>query len=168
MKTKKSPRSFASIFKKDNEEMTIREYIVKKRKECGITQQELSEKTKIPQSRISEFESGKRAMDSDNIDKIFKSLNIHFHLKKQELWEFAKECANTLKSKGIKPENITSISRPKLAELTEKEEIIALRRYSDKFYDQLSNTGAIHNPDNTFNYVHTLIRVHLALITSND
>lgn len=168
MTTEKMPSEFASIEKKDDEEMTIRKYIVKKRKECGMTQKELSEKTGISQSRLSQFECGERSMNSDNIDKIFKALNIYFSLKKQDLWDFAKECAKTLKDKGIKPKNIKNIGRSRLAKLTGKEEIISLRRYSDKFYDRFSDTGEIPNPDNTFNYIHTLIMMHLALITPND
>lgn len=56
--------------------MTLRELIIKARTESNMTQGELSEKTGIPQSRISEFESGKREMGSNNIDKLLFALKI--------------------------------------------------------------------------------------------
>lgn len=67
--------------------MTIRELIIEKRAEVGMTQKELSEKTGITQARISDFESGKRTMTSDNIDKIFDALEIHFKQSKEELFD---------------------------------------------------------------------------------
>lgn len=56
--------------------MTLRELIIKARTESNMTQGELSAKTGIPQSRISEFESGKREMGSNNIDKLLFALKI--------------------------------------------------------------------------------------------
>jgi len=82
--------------------MTIREVIIEKRAEVGMTQRELSEKTGITQARISDFESGKRTMTSDNIDKIFNVLDIHFVRSKEQMWDLAKECANILKQKREK------------------------------------------------------------------
>lgn len=63
--------------------MTLRESIIKKRTELSITQCELAEKSGIPQSRISEFESGKREMNSASIDKILAALDININTYKK-------------------------------------------------------------------------------------
>lgn len=140
--------------------MTIRELITQKRTEVGMTQKELSEKTGITQARISDFESGKRTMTSDNIDKIFNALEIHFKQNKEEQWNFAKECARILKSKDIN--SIDNLTKEEVATLTGKNELLAMKEYNDKLYDELDIKG-IANKD-AYNYMKVLIKFHLALL----
>lgn len=140
--------------------MTIRELIIQKRTEVGMTQKELSEKTGITQARISDFESGKRTMTSDNIDKIFNSLDIHFKQSKEEQWDFAKECAHILKSKDIN--SIDSLTKEEVATLIGKNEILAMKEYNDKLYDELDMKGIANK--NAYNYMKALIKFHLALL----
>lgn len=140
--------------------MTIRELIVEKRTEVGMTQKELSEKTGITQARISDFESGKRTMTSDNIDKIFDALDIRFKRGKEEQWDFAKECASILKSQGIN--NIDNLTKEEVATLAGKKEILAMKEYNEKMYDEL-DMKCIANK-NAYNYIRALIKFHLALL----
>lgn len=58
--------------------MTLREIIINKRLELKLTQGEVAEKAGISQPRISEFESGRREMNSANIDKVLNVLGITF------------------------------------------------------------------------------------------
>lgn len=140
--------------------MTIREIIIEKRTEVGITQKELSEKTGIAQSRISDFEKGKRTMTSDNIDKIFEVLEIHVKLSKEQQWDFAEECARILKKKGIA--NIDNITKEETAILTGKKELLTMKEYSDKLYDELDMKGIADK--NAYNYMKVLIKFQLALL----
>ncbi|MCR2007816.1 helix-turn-helix domain-containing protein [Bacteroides acidifaciens] len=140
--------------------MTIREIIVKKRTEVGMTQKELSQKTGIPQGRISEFESGTRQMQSGNIDLILDALNISFKQSKEELWDFAKECAQILKSKGIN--NIDSLAKEDVAALTGKDDILSMKEYNEKLYDEMCLKKIEDN--NAYNYFKTLLLFHLALL----
>lgn len=140
--------------------MTIRELIIEKRVEAGMTQKELSEKTGITQARISDFENGKRTMTSDNIDKIFDILDIRFKRSKEEQWDFAKECASILKSKGIN--NIDNLTKEEVATLAGKKEILAMKEYNEKMYDEL-DMKCIANK-NAYNYIRALIKFHLALL----
>lgn len=143
--------------------MTIREVIIEKRAEVGMTQRELSEKTGITQARISDFESGKRTMTSDNIDKIFNVLDIHFVRSKEQMWDLAKECANILKQKGKSVADTKKLTKDELADLTGKEEILYLDEYSEGFYDENSARGII-NELTAYNYVIALVAFHRALL----
>lgn len=140
--------------------MTIRELIIQKRTEVGMTQKELSQKTGITQGRISEFESGNRTMTSDNIDKIFAALGIHFKQNKEQQWDFAKECARILRSKDI--QSIDNLTKEEVATLTGKNEILAMKEYNEKLYDELDMKGIADN--NAYNYIRVLIKFHLALL----
>lgn len=140
--------------------MTIRELIIQKRTECGMTQKELSEKTGISQNRISEFESGNRNMNSDNIDKIFAALDIFFKQSKEQQWDFAKECAKILKSKDVS--KIDNLSQEEVATLTGKNEILEMKEYDDELYSYLDVKGVADK--NAYNFMKTLINFHLALL----
>lgn len=126
-----------------------------------MTQKELSEKTGISQSRISEFESGNRSMNSENIDKIFDVLEVNFAKNGQQQWELAEECAKILKEKGIR--NINKMSKEDVSTLVGKTEILALKEYSDTLYDKYCMMGVIDEKNN-WNYMKTLIRFHLSLL----
>lgn len=140
--------------------MTIRELIIQKRTECGMTQKELSEKTGISQNRISEFESGNRNMNSDNIDKIFAALDIFFKQSKEQQWDFAEECAKILKSKDVS--KIDNLSQEEVATLTGKNEILEMKEYDDELYSYLDVKGVADK--NAYNFMKTLINFHLALL----
>lgn len=142
--------------------MTIRELIIEKRAEVGMTQKELSEKTGLTQARISDFESGKRTMTSDNIDKIFNALEIRLARSKEQMWDLAEECANILKQKGKSVDDIKKLTKDELVDLTGKEEILPLNDYSEKFYSEMS-TGFI-NDLTSYDYFLTLIAFHRALL----
>lgn len=140
--------------------MTIRELIIQKRTEVGMTQKELSEKTGITQARISDFESGKRTMTSDNVDKIFAALEIHFKQSKEDLWNFAEECARILKNKEIR--SIDNLTKEEVATLTGKNELLAMKECNDKLYDEMDIKGIADK--NAYNYMKVLIKFHLALL----
>lgn len=140
--------------------MTIREIIIQKRTEVGMTQMELSEKTGITQARISDFESSKRSMTSDNIDKILNALELHFKQSREQQWDFSIECARLLLKKGIT--DISNLSKEEVATLTGKEEIIALKEYNKELYDALSLRGTI-DEYNTWNMMKTLIKFQLTI-----
>lgn len=140
--------------------MTIRELIIQKRTEVGMTQKELSQKTGITQGRISEFESGNRTMTSDNIDKIFAALEIHFTQNNEQRWDFAQECALILKSKEI--QSIDNLTKEEVATLTGKNGILTMKEYNDKLYDELDMKGGTDK--NAYNYMKVLIQFHLALL----
>ncbi|MFA6831314.1 MAG: helix-turn-helix domain-containing protein [Bacteroidaceae bacterium] len=141
--------------------MKIRETIINKRKECGMTQKELSEKTGIQQNRISEFEAGKRDIVTSNVDKIFEVLDEKYLSSRERMWNLAKECATILKNKGFS--KISDLSKDTITTLTEKEYLLSLKEISDDLYDELSAKGS--EPANTFNYMKALIRFHLSLIS---
>lgn len=62
--------------KMNKEKKTIRELIIRKRKELDFTQIDLAKKTGLTPSQISNFESGKTTLRSDTLDKIFDVLNF--------------------------------------------------------------------------------------------
>jgi transcriptional regulator with XRE-family HTH domain len=139
--------------------MTIRELVIARRNELNMTQGELSSKTKIPQSNISSFESGKRKMTSENLDKIFEALGIEFYNQDGEYnWDLAKECAKALQEKGI--ESIDKLTQEEVATLSGKEEILRMKNYSNRFFD---NNYRFINSSNSYNYIKTLINFHLAM-----
>lgn len=140
--------------------MTIRELIIQKRNESNMTQKELSEKTGIPQSRISDFESGKRNMNSDNIDKMLAALEVSFNQNKSQMWDLAKTCAKILKNKGVA--SVMNLTKEEVSTLTGKDEILIMKEYDEKLYDELS-AKMIAN-EQAYNYMQTLIEFHLALI----
>ena len=140
--------------------MTIQELITQKRTEVGMTQKELSEKTGITQTQIFDFESGKRTMISDNIDKIFNALEIHFKQNKKEQWNFAKECARILMSKDIN--SINNLTKEEVATLTGKNELLVMKEYNDKLYDELNMKGIANK--NAYNYMKVIIKFHLSLL----
>lgn len=141
--------------------MTIREMVIEKRKKAGITQEELAKKTGIPQSRISEFESGNRSMNSNNLDKIFEALEISLQQNNEQMWDFAIECAHILKDKGIK--DIEKLSKEEVATLTGKKEILIMEEWNEL---TLTHAELKYNVDSkrTYNYMRNLIRFHLALL----
>jgi transcriptional regulator with XRE-family HTH domain len=140
--------------------MTIREMVIYKRNEAGLTQKELSEKTGIAQCRISEFESGTRSMNSDNIDKIFEALEIEFSQNKEQQWIFAKECAKAIKNKGIS--NIDTLTKEDIATLTGKDEILLMKEYNEQLYDEMCAKEI--EDKNAYNYMKTLIAFHISLL----
>lgn len=141
--------------------MTIRELVIQKRTETGMTQKELAEKAGITQAQISDFENGKRTMTSDNIDKLFAALEINLVQNKNQMWNLAVECAKILKSKDVT--NIQKLSKEEVAALTGKDEILAMKEYSDQLYIELSIKGSIDDV-NVWNYMQALISFHIALI----
>ena len=125
-----------------------------------MTQEELSSKTKISQSNISSFESGKRKMTSDNLDRIFEVLGIKYYKDSNEHnWNFAKECAKILKDKGVN--SIMKMSQEEVSTLTGKEEIMRMQVYNDKIFNEYI-TGS--KADDSYNYMKTLIEFHLAML----
>lgn len=142
--------------------MTIREMIIAKRNELGMTQAELSRRTGITQARISEFEKGTRQMMSSNIDLLFEALGIKFYKESPDhnLY-FASECAKILKEKGIT--SVDKLSREDFATLCNKPEFLSMKQY-DKNYneDKMLKQGA--DPDNSFDYLKTLIAFKLAVL----
>jgi len=56
--------------------MKLHEQVAAIRKQKGITQVELSERTGIRQAAISNFEKGKASINSKNLELIFNELNI--------------------------------------------------------------------------------------------
>lgn len=135
--------------------------IIAKRNELGMTQAELSRRTGITQARISEFEKGTRQMMSSNIDLLFEALGIKFYKESSNHnWDFATECASILKEKGIT--SVDKLSREDFATLCNKPEFLSMKQY-DKNYneDKMLKQGA--DPDNSFDYLKTLIAFKLAV-----
>lgn len=64
-------------------EYSIIMQIVKTRKEQNLTQKELAEKTGIPQSNISRFESGEYVPTFDFLKKIARGLGKDLHIELQ-------------------------------------------------------------------------------------
>lgn len=142
--------------------MTIRELIVAKRTELGMTQAELSRKSGITQARISEFEKGTRQMMSSNIDMLFQALDIKFYRENpNHNWEFATECAHILKEKGIT--SIDKLTRDDLATICDKKEFLSMKEYG-KCYDESRIVKQGDDPDSSFNYIRTLIAFKLAIL----
>lgn len=142
--------------------MTIRELIISKRNELGMTQKELSKRTGITQARISEFESGTRQMLSNKIDLLFDALDIKFYKESPDHnWDFATECARILKTKGIT--SIDKLTREDLSALCDKPEFLTMKQY-DKNYNEEKMLKQGADPDNSFDYLKTLITFKLAVL----
>lgn len=142
--------------------MTIRELIINKRAELGMTQAQLSNITGISQARISEFESGSRQMMSDNVDKIIEALRIKFYNESPDTnWTFATECAKILKEKGIT--SIDKLTKEDLATLCSKDEFLLMKEYG-KCFDEERIIKQGDSPDDSFNYIRTLIAFKLATL----
>lgn len=86
--------------------MTLRELIIKSRTESNMTQGELAEKSGIPQSRISEFESGRRSMNSDNVDRLIQALGVNINQYESRYLIIYKDMDLNTKSGKIRTENL--------------------------------------------------------------
>lgn len=128
-----------------------------------MTQAELSRRTGITQARISEFEKGTRQMMSGNIDLLFEALNIKFYKETPDHnWDFAGECAHILKGKGIT--SVDKLSKEDLATLCDKPEFLSMKEYGKNYNEEKSiKQGA--DPENSFDYLKTLIEFKLAVLT---
>ncbi len=98
----------------------LREQIIKARKEQGYTQGSLASVIGVRQATISDFESGKRSLSSDILEKILQTLEINFMTiieeKKMQL-KLSGEIAAELISQGIA--NIDKMSKSEILSLTE-------------------------------------------------
>lgn len=142
--------------------MTIREMIIQKRTELGMTQAELSRRTGITQARISEFEKGTRQMMSSNIDLLFEALDIKFYkASPNHNWGFAGECAHILKEKGVT--SVDKLTKEDLATLCDKPEFLSMKEYGKNYNEEKSiKQGA--DPDNSFDYIKSVIAFKLAVL----
>jgi transcriptional regulator with XRE-family HTH domain len=59
-----------------NKYRIFREFLIKKRKNCNLTQEELTKKLKKHQSYVSKYESGERRLDIVELYEILVSLDI--------------------------------------------------------------------------------------------
>ena len=62
----------------------LRKIIITARKQQGFTQRSLAETLGIRQATLSEFESGKRSIRSDTLEKIIKFLEIEINLPQKK------------------------------------------------------------------------------------
>ncbi len=142
------------------ENKTLREMVIEKRKRNNLTQVELAERAGLTQAQISNFESGKSTLGSDKLDKIFDILRMKSSQTKERQWDLAGECATLIKEKGL---DVSNISKEELSQLCGDEEILLLQNISDSLYDKyvMSNIVDEHN---TFNYFMSLVRFRLACL----
>lgn len=119
----------------------LRQQIVKVRKEQGFTQGILAEKIGVRQATISEFESGKRSLGSDILEKIINILNIdimNIIEEKNMQLKLSDEIAKELLSKGV--ENIDSLTKETIHMMTKEkfgDYILSLNRVSEEEYKKL-------------------------------
>lgn len=154
-------------FKKDamsflpESEMTLREIVISRRKKAKMSQTELAEKTGLTQSQISEFESEKRSLGSDSLDKIFKVLKMKYAQNSDAQWELAGLCATEIKRRGIK--ELGLITKEEMSEIGGNDEILLLQVINDKLYEQYVRAGIL-NESNTYNYFLALVRFRFACL----
>lgn len=146
---------------KPESEMTLREIVVSRRKEAGLTQAELAEKSGLTQAQLSNFESGKSTLNSDSLDKLFAVLRMQYSQTAEEQWNLAKLCAARLKERGIK--DVYLITREEMAEIAGNEEILLLQVVPKKLYDMYIDSRIV-SEQNTYNYFQALVGFHLACL----
>lgn len=137
----------------------LREQIIKARKEQGYTQGGLASEIGVRQATISEFESGKRSLRSDILEKILQTLEINIMTtieeKKMQL-ELSGKIAKELIEKGI--EDIEPLTKETIHMMTREncgDYIISLPRLSDEEFEKAEKKDTDYK---TWNMFFTLLK----------
>lgn len=132
----------------------LKEQIIKARKEQGYTQGSLASKIGVRQATISEFESGKRSLRSDILEKILQTLEINImntiEEKKMQL-ELSGKIAKELIAKGI--EDIKPLNKETIHMMTREncgDYILSLPILSDDEFEKAENNDTDHKSWNMF------------------
>lgn len=145
----------------------LREIISEKRIKLGLTQSQLAQKTGLTQAQISDFESGKREMNSSNLEKIISAMGMRFMddnpfmEKAHAQWDLAKEAASILIEKGIK--NVDAITKEEMVSLTGFDDIMLLQVFSKTLFEKYVDSKIV-SEHNTYNYFLTLVKFHIAML----
>ena len=133
---------------------SLREFIVKIRKEKNITQSELAEKVGIRVATISDYETGKSSVNADTIERIFKVLDIRIEpdLNREKQFDDAKSVAKILFEKDIL--SAEKLTQKELYDLTQVESILALNKNAKDERD-------------TYEFFKTLVRFHIVFLKHN-
>ena len=138
----------------------IREQIIKARKEQGLTQTDLALKAGLRQATISDFETGKKNLRSDLIEKIIQTLNLDImniiEEKKLQL-ELSGKIAKELISKGV--EDVKPLTRETIHMMTSEtcgDYILNLPVVSEKEYEKYEKRNEDYK---TWNMFHTLLKL---------
>lgn len=134
----------------------LREQIIKARKEQGYTQGSLAEKIGVRQATISEFESGKRSLGSDILEKIITTLDLNIMTtieeKKMQL-ELSAKIAAKLISSGLK--GIETLTQEDVWKMSGEDYILKLENLSDEDYKKAEKKDLDYK---TWNMFFTLLK----------
>jgi transcriptional regulator with XRE-family HTH domain len=130
---------------------SLREFIVKIRKEKNITQAELAEKVGVRVATISDYETGKSSINADVIEKIFKILDVRIEpdANREKQFEDAGNVAKILFEKGIL--SAEKLTKKELYDLTQVESILALSKNAKDERD-------------TYEFFQVLVKFHIVLL----
>jgi transcriptional regulator with XRE-family HTH domain len=138
----------------------LREQIISARKEQGYTQSSLARKIGVRQATINEFESGKRGLRFEILEKIFNELNLvvmNVQQRKKMQLEKSAEIATLLIKKGVK--SVKDMSKKQLVDLTQDSYLSTLPTYADKEYRSEKEK---ESDENVFEYFLTLLEFDIA------
>jgi transcriptional regulator with XRE-family HTH domain len=141
----------------------LREQIIKARKEQGYTQGSLASEIGVRQATISEFESGKRSLRSDILEKILQTLEINIMTtieeKKMQL-ELSGKIAKELIAKGF--EDIEPLTKETIHMMTREncgDYILSLPRLSNEEFEKAEKKDTDYK---TWNMFSTLLKFDFA------